>query len=248
MHEIALTKAIPNLIARSTYLLLADITCTVPKEVIKEDFLMFITAGERELLQKAEKSFSTLKPFEETLLNEFFNAYDYLDLPKESEISDQILSIAENCLITQSINFIKAIKQGIPLMFEEFWNSINVENMTSLMLMQAATPNKVIECIQTIDDDLSRGQSSALYYLKVFIKALNREQLSHFLCFVTGSTNMPPFIKVSFTTLSGSCRRPIVHTCSNVVELPSTYADYQDFAQEFKKILESEHAFQYTQV
>ena len=40
-------------------------------------------------------------------------------------------------------------------------------------------------------------------------------------------------ISVTFTTLDGSTRRPIVHTCGPTLELPSTYQCYNELAEVF---------------
>lgn len=226
---------------------MGDVNVKVPKEIIKEDFMYFITNAEWALLKKAENSFSLLKDFEKTLLIEFFNTYDYLDLPKEGELNEQIISIAESCIITKSMDYIKAMKEGIPLSHDEFWSKMNVQNITSILIKQAPTPDKIIGCLET-EEDLTSGQCSAFYYLKVSIRSLDKDQLKRFLCYVTGSCNMPHSIKVTFTSLTGACRRAIVHTCSNVIKLPSTYADYQDFKNELQCILDSEFAFHYSQL
>ena len=45
--------------------------------------------------------------------------------------------------------------------------------------------------------------------------------------------------KVEFNGLSGFGRRPIAHTCDSILELPTSYANYEDFYGEFKAIIDA---------
>jgi len=47
-------------------------------------------------------------------------------------------------------------------------------------------------------------------------------------------------MEVQFNMLTGIARRPIAHTCSNLLELPATYSSYSDFVKEFKLVLSDE--------
>ena len=44
-------------------------------------------------------------------------------------------------------------------------------------------------------------------------------------------------ITIIFNSLSGLARRPISHTCSNTLELSTTYCTFPEFAAEFQAIL-----------
>ena len=68
--------------------------------------------------------------------------------------------------------------------------------------------------------------------------------LTSFLHFITGSTVMPSVITVTFTNLVGALRSPVAHTCSNTLELPSTYVSLQDLKREFLAILRDPINFQ----
>lgn len=47
-------------------------------------------------------------------------------------------------------------------------------------------------------------------------------------------------LDVQFNMLSGIARRPIAHTCSNMLELPATYGSYPEFVKEFQQVLSDE--------
>ena len=46
---------------------------------------------------------------------------------------------------------------------------------------------------------------------------------------------------MSFNRLDGFARRPIAHTCSARLELPSTYSSLPEFISEFRSILSDPH-------
>ena len=76
-------------------------------------------------------------------------------------------------------------------------------------------------------------------YLTTMIGNMQVSELSLFLRFVTGaSVCIVPKIKVEFNALSGFARRPIAHTCDCVLELPTSYTNYDEFRGEFKAIFD----------
>ena len=50
-------------------------------------------------------------------------------------------------------------------------------------------------------------------------------------------------IQVEFNMLSGASRRPIAHTCTPSLELPSTYATYTEFVSEFRRCMASDFSW-----
>ena len=78
-------------------------------------------------------------------------------------------------------------------------------------------------------------------YLKKFIGNMKNEEVRRFLRFITGSSVLlPDGITVCFNSNSGMIRGPIAHTCSSLLELPTTYLTYVDFEYEFQAILSSD--------
>ena len=52
-------------------------------------------------------------------------------------------------------------------------------------------------------------------------------------------------ITVTFTTLDGTARRPVVHTCGPSLELPSTYQCYNELAEEFTALLNDKESWSF---
>lgn len=243
-----LTYTMPHTITRSTYLLLSEPDSKISSEILIEDLLQYVSSSERRLIRKAQDRFDSLESFETDLLGEFFIANNFFELPKKETFNEQLLVIAENKLCTKPLPFIKKIKEGIPIVCEPFWNSLTIDRLNYIFDSQGATADKVLSVITTEKEDLNTVETTTLYYLKTFIRSLNKEELRKFLFFVTASSNMPEKITVTFIKLFGISRRPIVHTCSNVIELSTNYLDYYDFASELKSVLSSESAFEYNQI
>lgn len=77
-------------------------------------------------------------------------------------------------------------------------------------------------------------------YLTTMLGNMQVQELQLFLRFVTGaSVCIAPKITIAFNNLNGFGRRPIAHTCDYLLELPTAYTNYDDFACEFKEIFYS---------
>ena len=62
--------------------------------------------------------------------------------------------------------------------------------------------------------------------------------ISNFLRSVTGSDILTcSSIKVTFNTLEGLIRRPVIHTCGPMLELATTYQSYNELVDELSSIL-----------
>ena len=67
------------------------------------------------------------------------------------------------------------------------------------------------------------------------------DELRAFLRYVTGScVCTAEGISVTYNRLDGFGRRPIAHTCSCTLELPTTYFTYTDCVTEFESVLKNE--------
>lgn len=87
---------------------------------------------------------------------------------------------------------------------------------------------------------VTSAEAETLAHLKILIRGLNETKVTKFLRFTTASgvlvTNR---LTISFTNSEGLQRRPINHTCSYTLEVPSTYANFCELREEFMAILKS---------
>ena len=109
--------------------------------------------------------------------------------------------------------------------FREFSRVFNVDDYYRHIL---PTNRNVIILIQS--DPTNRNERDALGFLKQYIRSLDEPFLRNFLEYCTGSD----VILVDKLTIA---RRPIVHTCTPMMEIPSSYASYCEFRKEMQNIL-----------
>ncbi|XP_025995490.2 E3 ubiquitin-protein ligase hecw-1 isoform X1 [Solenopsis invicta] len=241
-HTIILTKSIPTNICKSIYLKLGSLDKEIKQEILLEDLFQFITPVEQRLIYKAKNSFDDLNISEKDMLLDFFATYGLLENPEKSQIENQLCIIAKNILCIESHNLIKKIKDGIPLFCEKFFTDLTDSKVNLLFEQMVANPNKVVTVLKTDPEELNNIQTRIFYFFKTYIKNLPQDNLLKLLLFVTASSHLPDKITVSFKT-SGF---PVAHTCSNTLELPTTYSSYQELKNHFDLILENENSFQYT--
>ena len=120
---------------------------------------------------------------------------------------------------------------------------MGVTGLLSLYQAQSACPATVLSMIEDAEGQNST-QERILGYLRQFIGNMGSDKLRTFLRFVTGSSVCSSLkIQVEFNMLSGAARRPIAHTCTPSLELPSTYGTYLEFISEFRKCIANEYSW-----
>ena len=137
---------------------------------------------------------------------------------------------------------------GIPQAFHDtFWSVLALPAIEFVFQQQLPTPDKVANVIQPVEQHVMQEQLNCLCYLKQFITRLDQEELGLFLHFVTGSSVMPEKIAVSVNQLAGELRRHIAHTCTNTLELSTSYSPPQELRREFMNILNTHCIFRWMQ-
>ncbi|XP_039612771.1 uncharacterized protein LOC120531381 isoform X11 [Polypterus senegalus] len=247
-HMCQLIHCIPPRFCRSTLLSIVFNTSTIDSGILLDDFLLHVTTAERSLLWKALKDFTAVSaPEKQDLLN-FFSVHGMYTLPSTSNFKSQLLLVAQNELIIKPMYLNTFIRQSIPQVHMAiFWSQLDTDLISYLYWKEMPTVDRVLQCLTTCEPDLRPEEDVVYYYLRDFIKSLYLDDMCKFLQFVTGSPLLPyDGIKVSFNRLSGTQRRPIAHTCSNIIEIPVTYTSVQEFRREMRSVLYSDEAFTMT--
>ena len=69
--------------------------------------------------------------------------------------------------------------------------------------------------------------------------------LSLFLQFITGSNIIScDTIEVAFSALDSASRRPVAHTCGQLLEIPSSYQSYE-LSEEFSELVQHKEAWHF---
>ncbi|PIK45973.1 hypothetical protein BSL78_17181 [Apostichopus japonicus] len=116
----------------------------------------------------------------------------------------------------------------------------DVSSIQSLVKEIAPTNRKVLKLLKANVN--SAREQKVFQLLKMYVRGLERDMLSRFLKFCTGSSVMSvASIEVTFNSIAGLQRRPVARTCGPVLELSVMYADITDLRYEFNSILSGGH-------
>jgi len=190
------------------------------------------------LVDRALSDFTGLTVSEVDQLSSVLATIGMLCRPTARSIKQVVAAAARHQMLDVPMLFITQIKSGIPDVCRDiFWSVLTVGAIDHLFRQQLPTPRKVSSVLVSASDTLTNAEENSLFYLRQFVMGMDQEDLTAFLHFVTGSTVMPSAITVTFTSLVGALQRPVAHTCSDTLELPSTYVSLQDLKREFLAIL-----------
>ena len=154
-------------------------------------------------------------------------------LPAPDRLRQQIIQASRFEYLIKPAPALQAIRSGIPVSHLPFWEHFTVKDFHLLYVALSASPEKVLELLDE-PDIVDPNQEQVFGYLQQYIGNMKLDEVRLFLRFTTGSSVcMSKRIEVRFNNLSGLARRPISHTCSCVLELPSSYETFEDFAHEF---------------
>ncbi|KAK3601248.1 hypothetical protein CHS0354_040427 [Potamilus streckersoni] len=243
-HSVALLKTIPIPLCKTTIIVMIYDTLDVAKDTLLKDFLLFIDSYDRNLISKALSNYGSLSEEEQGNLQSIFARYDYAGVIKESNFSEHLVLLARNEICRKPKPLCELMRAGIPSThMDVFWSLLHPDHLNILYVALKPTATRIIARLHIEGDssNLSHGQQRAFQYLKNLLNELSPEELENFIQFVTGKRSTPRDpIMVSFTTSRGFQRMPKAHTCSNLLELPATYEDYNAFKNEFKHLLASD--------
>ena len=195
-------------------------------------------------MDRALQSFASLSPQDQDSLQTLLETFGMFAVPRQSNVRQLLIGTARHRLLDQAAPFLEEMKVGIPQAFHDtFWSVLTLPAIEFLFQQQLPTPDKVANVIQPVEEHVTQEQLNCLYYLKQFITRLDQDELGLFLHFVTGSSVLPEKIAVSFNQLAGELRRPIVHTCTNTLELSTSYSSPHELKREFMNILNNTLCF-----
>ena len=146
-----------------------------------------------------------------------------------------ILEISEQELVQKPYIMLCSWKKCLSALktFTEFSTVFNFDDYYWHIL---PTNRNVTKLIQS--DPTNVNERDALGVLKQYIQGLDEPFLRKFLKYCTGSyVILVDKIAAEFVACTTIVRRPIVHTCAPMIELPSPYASYCEFREEMQNIL-----------
>ena len=238
-HSFLVSGVLPIRIALPTLIcMLLGPGTTVSDRIVLNTFLDFISAWERNTFKKALVCSGTSFPPE--LLEELtttLGRFECRQLPTPSSLPNIILQVARYKFITKPAASIAMIHSGMPKCHEGFWNNTSPHKLYTIYEQLTVSPKKV-NSLFTPPMVLTTQEERVYSYLQIMVGNMNSRELRLLMRFITGScVCSTSCIEISFNSLSGLARRPIAHTCSCMLEVPTTYINYDDFTKDFQAII-----------
>ena len=170
--------------------------------------------------------------------------YGCRQVPSPENIKSLVTKVARHTFVVKplaSLYTMYVMFGGIAAEHKGFWKDVNVtvDHLREVYLASNTTAYNALKVIKE-PRVLEPLQETTYGYLQ-YVGNMRNAKVRIFLRFITGSLALVvDEIKITLNGLSGVSRRPIAHTCSCILELPSSYSTYLEFAQEFDAILTSE--------
>ena len=203
---------------------------SISREMYLDSFKRYVSRAEADIIDKVISGKVSL---EDDDFLDFLSAFDCKKAVNQGNMCDVLVELAHKELV-QKPKYVADCWEAILNSLKVFFPTVEAlqEQFSSLQ----PTPAKV--CRMFIATPETPTEAESLAHLKRWVKGFDDCLLRKFLRLSTGAdVVIGNGIQVTFTSITGAARRPIFHTCGNVLELPTTYDDFCDFRQEFTSIL-----------
>ena len=186
-------------------------------EFLVESFKSYLSVHERRVLDKALGN--DFDPRDENLL-ELLSTFKWYKSPNKTNVFTIVHELA-NQELAQKPQYIVDCLAPILNGMRVYTPFQTLHDLQQFYLVKKQTVKKVINLLS---NPAPGAEQNGLGHFKGFVKNLSDNDFVSLLQFLTGSNVIVcETISVTFTTLDGNTRRPIVHTCGPTLELPSTY-------------------------
>ena len=166
---------------------------------------------------------------------DFLSSYKCFRVANVENISEIIFQLAHQEIV-QRPKYIATCWSTMLKSLTIFDPFKSIEGLRGMFEEKTASPKKVLKLLSAQPENDAERES--FDHLKRFIKSLNDGALSAFLQFTTGSDIIIfDSLEVTFVNVDGLSRRPIAHTCTPSLELPSTYQSFNELSEEFSSLL-----------
>lgn len=217
-------------------------TIEIGDAILCENFITHLSQYDastlRDVFQElGEKSFSSQM---HSRLESLLSNYGNWKKPSPTNLKTLVSGVARHHFLVKPLAHLMAMNRGVPVEHRVFWSDVNLDSFMNVYLRCNATAASALRIIEE-PMLLNAAEEAVFQFLRAYIGDMKNGEVRDFLRFVTGSSALVvDAIKIAFNGLSGLARRPIAHTCSGILELPTSYATLREFSQEFNALLSSE--------
>jgi len=206
----------------------------VNDDIFLSSFKRYLSPLEEDLIDHILNSKELPEQMEELL--DFLERFQCRSVVKKENVCRLLLEIAKQELVQKPHLMISAWRPILQNYLANYPQFQSIMGVTSLYEELTPTPKKVLNNI--LCNPSTDAERDALKFLQRFIRGLDHEKIAKFLQFTTGMDVMGTSpLKITFSTSQGFGSRPIAHTCSPLLELPTTYTNFVELREEFENIL-----------
>ncbi|CAG9763649.1 unnamed protein product [Ceutorhynchus assimilis] len=206
----------------------------IGKEVsdIKEALLSFVSEVDADIIKMALTDFDKTDTEE---LSEVLSNLECKHIIKKENIQSVIKHLAHTYILQKPMFILDCFRIVLK-------NKMTFEDIKKVYEECEVTNRRVLGLLVCYDADMHKEKEMVFAYLKKFVRECNKDYLERFLRFCTGADLITcSHITIEFSILTGIERRPIGHTCNNILELPLSYAkeNFRVFKSELNNVLKS---------
>lgn len=205
-----------------------------------ESFKLYVSLDEREVLENSLKVDFNLSDGD---LLDLLSSFKCYKIPTKDNIFTILHELAHQEIV-QKPRYIADCLSPIVNALRVYTPFQTLEDLKSFYSAKKPSSKKIINLLSANPEP--GAEQNSFEHFKRFVKSLNANDLGGLLQFLTGSNIIVcETITVTFTTLDGTARRPVVHTCGPSLELPSTYQCYNELAEEFTALLNDKESWSF---
>ena len=202
-------------------------------EMLQDSFKRYVSHSEASLI---EGCFANSIACDSTARLDFLSVFDCKRSVTPGNVTEIMREVAHKETV-QKPQYVSDCWQRILARIKIYFP--DVSSLDQLYSSIIPTNVKVIAMLKASPATVAGSETMA--HLKRFIRGLDEAKLTTFLRFTTASDVLvTDTLTISFNNDEGLQRRPIAHTCSYTLEVPSTYASFCELREEFMAILNSD--------
>ena len=246
-HGYVLSGVFPTSINKVFLALMLAGKESIGDEDFLEGFMEYVSSYERiklsQILQNEKLSQENID-----FLIDFMSEYHVSKLPTVENKQSVLISVGKTELLSKPRMAVDALKQGFLSGISERV-IFTKESVYHLYDCLSVTTDKVLSLLK-IDDPstMTKAKETVFTYLKRYIRNLTQKELPRFLRFITGSATYSAGepIKVIFHSYTGNLPHVLLHTCSSVIDLPTSgYDSFNDFRIQFDEVIKNAHSWHF---
>ena len=208
----------------------------VADDVLLSSFFKYLSQDESSVVSKALNG-NDDNIIETEEFSDLLEQFKCRTLVNETNVKTVIIELARQELIQKTHLMSSSWKNPLAELKKEIQFS-SPENISEFYDKLEPSTKKVVSLLKA--SPLSNGETESFNFFKRYIRGLDMILLKRLMKFLTGSELLVvDSIDVAFIKPETNfARRPIAHTCSPCLELPSNYNSYGELREEFSHILQ----------